>query len=184
MTRIRSLLPAVFAVACILGAGVPPAMGEASPAPAPAQAPLAGRGQGLLERMAERLQLTDAQRASCKEILARHQDALAAKGQAARAARAAWFEALRQPGTPAETLKALHRTQSDLEFERLMEGRTLRQELHAVLTPAQREQAARMEGRREGLRLARAGWPGRRHGQGGFHGAAPAAPDTQAPANP
>jgi hypothetical protein len=36
----------------------------------------------------------------------------------------------------------------------------MRQELHAVLTPEQREQAARMEGRMEGMRMARFGMMG------------------------
>jgi len=162
MTPARTFAPLMIALAGLLGAGPSAAMGQTAPAgadPAPVQAPGPGRGEGLPGKLAERLQLTAAQQASWKEIRGRHQEALAAKAKAAGAARRAWFEALRKPETGADTLKALHRSMADLDLERTLERRSLRQELLAVLTPAQREQAARlegrMEGRMEGLRMAR-----------------------------
>jgi len=79
-----------------------------------------------------------------------------------RAAVQALFEAMQKPETAPETLKGLHRTLSDLEFDRLLEFRAMRQEMRVVLNPDQREKAARMEGRMEGMRMARGGrgWDG------------------------
>ena len=112
--------------------------------------------------MAAQLNLTEAQKASLKDIQAKHKDSFAAKKKAAMAARKAFFEAIQKPETAPETLKALHRTLSDLEFDRMLEFRAMRQEMRAVLNPEQREKAARMEGRMEGMRMARGGrgWDG------------------------
>lgn len=115
--------------------------------------------------MAERLKLTEAQKASLGEITARHKPALATKGRAAKEARKAFFEAMQKPETSAETLRGLHRAMSDQGLEFLLERRAMRQEIRALLTPEQREQAARMEGVKEGMRMARGfgGMKGRGH---------------------
>ncbi len=133
--------------------------------------------------MAGRLKLTEAQKASLQTIRARHQEALAARDKAAGEARRAFFEAERRPGTAPEALKALNRTLADAEFDRRQEHRALREEMRAALTPEQREQAARMEGFRQGMRQARGGrWEGGRPfgmmGKG-QPGAAPAPMDPQ-----
>jgi len=142
-------------------------------------------------RMEDQLDLTPAQKASFQAIFARHKDSMAARRKASFAAREAFTEAVKKPETTPEALKALHRTLSDLRFDGMMERRTMRQELRAVLTPDQREQAARMEGRMEGMRMARSGGRGG-WGEGGFPGGmkgwrrseAPAAPAPAAPATP
>ena len=108
-------------------------------------------------RTTAELKLTDAQKASFKAIFAKHKDSLKAKGQAIREARKAYREALEKPDTPQDALKTMNRSLADLKFERRMEARAMRQELRAVLTPEQREKAARMEGRMEGMRMAQAG---------------------------
>lgn len=105
--------------------------------------------------MAARLKLTDTQKASLKEITGKHKPALMAKGRAAKDARRAFFEAAQKPETSADTLRTLHRAMSDQGLEFLLERRAMRQEIRAVLTPDQREQAARMEGMKEGMRMAR-----------------------------
>lgn len=162
MTSMRSIASIALAVA--LGSGLMPAMAQGAPGPDGANT-MPGRDghSGWMEgRMAAQLNLTEAQKASLKDIQAKHKDSFAAKKKAAMAARKAFFEAIQKPETAPETLKALHRTLSDLEFDRMLEFRAMRQEMRAVLNPEQREKAARMEGRMEGMRMARGGrgWDG------------------------
>ena len=192
MTSAHSIT--AFTLALALGALVP-AMAQAPAAP-----PAAGTGGagcacgprhdgdqgGMMGRMADQLKLTDAQKASMKAIMARHKDSMEAGRKAAFAARRAYFEAMKKPDSSPESLKALHRAMGDAEFDRMLEHRTIRQEMRAVLDPGQREQAARMEGRMEGMRMARSGrggdWgegpEGRGRGMMGMKGMDPA----QAPA--
>jgi len=148
-------------LAVALGVLAAPARGQGAPAPGtPPPAPGAmmdgGRAQRL-DRMARRLKLTDAQKASCQAIFARHQDSFKAGKQALREAGKAYREALDKPDAKVDDLRSLNRALADRRFDLRMEGRALRQELRAVLTPDQREQAARMEGRMEGMRMARGG---------------------------
>jgi Spy/CpxP family protein refolding chaperone len=168
----------VLGFALALGAGLVPALAQDAPPP-PAPAKQDGMRDWSQGRMAEQLKLTDTQKASLKTIMAKHHDALSAKGKAAKEARRAFFEAMQKPETSPETLKALHRTMSDAGFEQLLEGRTMRQEIRAMLTPDQREQAARMEGRREGMRMARGGFGFGGMMHGGHHG--PQGPQAPAP---
>jgi Spy/CpxP family protein refolding chaperone len=73
---------------------------------------------------------------------------------------------MEKPDSSPDSLKAMNRSLADLKFDRRMEFRAMRQDLRAVLTPEQREKAARMEGRMEGMRMARGGWGMR--GEGGM----------------
>lgn len=159
------------ALALFLGAGsLAVSAQSAQPAPAMPAAggcPMMGQAPGqekshdwLQGRMAAQLQLTEAQKASLKAITDKHKASLASKRKAVMDARRAFFTALQNNDSSADALKTLHRTLSDLTFERMMEGRAMRQEIRAVLTPEQREKAARMEGRMEGMRMARSGFRG------------------------
>jgi Spy/CpxP family protein refolding chaperone len=134
-----------------------PAMAQTAPAPAPQAAPAMkdGMHDRMMMRMAEKLKLTDAQKASCKDIIAKHKPVLMAKHQAAKEARRAFFEALQNPATSPDTLKGLNRTAADARLDAMLEGRAMRQELRAVLTPEQREKAAYIMGRRAGMRMGR-----------------------------
>jgi Spy/CpxP family protein refolding chaperone len=183
MIRARILTPFALACACFLGAATPQSAPQAPPVAAPGAAqPRRMDGDKWMARMADKLQLNDAQRASCKAILDKHRDALRGDRQALADARQAFGAALGKPDTPADTLRTLHRALADRQFDQLLEARTLRQELRAVLTPEQREQAARMEGRMEGMRMARRGMDGGwRHGMGLARFDGPQAP---APAQP
>jgi Spy/CpxP family protein refolding chaperone len=138
--------PSVLGFALALGAGSLPALAQDAPAP---QIAAHDWTQG---RMAERLKLTDDQKARIRAITARLHPVMAARGRAAADARRAFFDALDRPETSAEGLQALHRNMTELAFEQLMEARTLRLETRAVLDPGQREMAALMEGRKEGMR--------------------------------
>ena len=150
-----------------------PALAQDAPPPAPQMPPMQMEGHGMPGRMAAKLKLTDAQKASTKEVYAKHQAGLAAKAQAAREARRAFFEAVQSPETTPEVLKGLHRTMSDADLDALLERRAMRLEIRALLTPDQREQAARMLGRKEGMRMG--------HGMGGMRGGHPVPPPAPAP---
>jgi len=138
-----------------------------APAPAPAPAPRPRMEEGharMMDHMAKALHLTDAQKASIKDIHARHQGALESRRKAAGDTRRAFGEAIRKADTPTADLKKLHAAMADANLDLLLEHRAQRQEVHAVLTPEQREKAARMEGRMEGMRMRGEG----RHGHPGM----------------
>jgi Spy/CpxP family protein refolding chaperone len=164
----------------------PPAVQDPAATPAMPMHPGARMGQDgpfgwMLGRMATKLHLTDPQKASCRTILDQHKASLAAKRQALAAARTAYREAYAKPDTSLDTLKSLNRALADARLDHQLELRTLRQELRAVLTPEQREQAARMEGRWEGMRQARGGRCAMGPGRMGPRGMA--APPAPAPAS-
>jgi Spy/CpxP family protein refolding chaperone len=162
MKKSSSLVGIGFALA--LAAAALPAQAQAAAAPPEAAqvpgggAPAPGAPQSWLQgRAAARLGLTEAQKASCQTILEKHRTALAQKRQAAFEARRAFREAFGRPETAPDTLRQLHRTMADQEFEQQLERRALLQEWRAVLTPEQREKAARMEGWMEARRGDRGG---------------------------
>ena len=130
----------------VLALGVTMLTAFAQQAPEVRPRPEAPR-QKLQDRLDHALNLTDAQKASVKEIHARHQGALEAKRKAAGDTRRAFGEALRKGDTPAADLKKLHAAMADANLDLLLEHRAQRQEVHAVLTPEQREKAARMDSR-------------------------------------
>jgi len=113
------------------------------------------------DRMDRALNLTDAQKASVKEIRAKHKDALETRRKAAGDAREAFTEALRKPDTSVDELKKLHGAMASANLDLLLDHRQMRQEIRALLTPEQREKAAKLEGRMEGMRMGhRGGFPG------------------------
>jgi len=97
-------------------------------------------------RIAQALNLSDAQRASIRSIREKHRPELRLRQDAARQAQAALRTALREPATPEAQLRTLHDKASAAQFEMLMTRRTVRQEVRAVLTPEQREKAAELRG--------------------------------------
>lgn len=164
-----------------LGLAALPALAQNTQPPALVQPPAPdGDGTRMQARIAAKLQLTDAQKAGCRAVLDKHRDALAQKGRAAFEAHRAFREAFDKPETTPDALRALHRAWADQAFEQQLERRAQRQELHALLTPEQREKAARMEGRMEGMRAARrGGWEGAAMGHRGHWG--PGQPAASAP---
>ncbi len=152
----RKLAPAALA----LGICLAPALAQDAPAPRPR---MGARMGDRMDRMEERfdrvLHLTDAQKASVKEIRAKHKPAIEAKRAALETARHAFGEALKNPEAKPEDLKTLHRAQADASLDMLLEHRAQRLEIRAILTPEQREKAAGLLGRMEGMRM--------RHGGGG-----------------
>lgn len=163
-------------IALVLGLGFLPASAQATPeAPAakdvhrPNRPGPMGRGEGMAkleERFAIAVHLTDAQKASIKEIRSKHQATLEPRMKAAQEARKAFAEAARKPETSLADLKALHQAAADKTFDLRMDHRAQRLEIRALLSPEQREQAAKFEGRLEGMAMSRNGG-NRRWGQRG-----------------
>ena len=155
----KMFAPAALALGiCLAGSAQTPA-----PAPPPAPRPRMEDGhKRMMEHMAKVLHLTDAQKATIKDIHAKHQAALESKRRTADDTRRAFGEAMRNHDTPAADLKKLHAAMADADIDLVLEHRAQRQEVHAVLTPEQREKAARMEGRMEGMRMRGEGRHGRR----------------------
>ena len=131
-------LPLLSTLALTLGLGFLPALAQATPAPPPPA-----------HRMGPRLQLTEAQKAGIRDLRLKHRERIAAAQKTAQEARKAFAEAARKPETAKADLQVLHRALADQAFELRMAQRALRLEIRALLTPEQREQAARMEGRME-----------------------------------
>ncbi|WP_306589982.1 Spy/CpxP family protein refolding chaperone [Geothrix sp. 21YS21S-4] len=123
--------------AAILALTVLPALAQTAPeAPArPAPEP---------SRLARVLGLTETQRASIRAIREKHQPAMAALRASARQAQGAFRAALRDGATADAQLRTLHDQASSARFELLLAGRSLRQEMRAVLTPEQRAKAAEL----------------------------------------
>jgi Spy/CpxP family protein refolding chaperone len=164
-------IPTLSTFALALGLGILPAAAQDAPGDRPAprpRAPMAGplreRMEGRFEeRLASSLKLTEAQRKSIEAIRARHREANEPRLKTLKDAQKAFAEALGKPDTPEAELKRLHQALSGLNFDLRMEHRAMRKEIREVLTPEQREKAARMEGRLEGRRMRR---PGPMHGMG------------------
>lgn len=150
----KPLVVSVFALGiCLL-----PAQAQDASAPRPRKEDRQPRMQEHLERA---LHLTDAQKTTVGEIRGKHKAALETKRAAAQSAHKAFSEAMRNPDAKPEDLKTLHRAQADASLDLLLEHRAQRQEIRAILTPEQREKAARIEGRMEGRMMGHGGgFPG------------------------
>lgn len=121
------------------------AAGLAAQSPA-SEAPQAHRARRQ-ERVAKALGLSETQKGQIKQIRDKHREALKAKHAAVRDAREHLHQAMQDPKTSEAELRKLHGQMADLRFDLLLEIRTLRQEVGAVLTPDQREKAADLRGR-------------------------------------
>jgi len=115
---------------------------------------------GRSGRIAQALNLSDAQRTSIRSIRETHRAELLLKRDAVKQAQASLRAALREAATPEAQLRALHDKASAAQIEMLLTRRVVRQQVQAVLTPEQREKVAEMRGtarerRRERLRHSR-----------------------------
>lgn len=112
-------------------------------------------GTFMLERLAERLQLTESQKAQVQDILARHREAAWDKAKAAWESARSFRDAAREPATPPAQLKSLYQARSDRMFELMLDRRTRRSELLAVLTPEQRSELDKLQAWQKGFRQGR-----------------------------
>jgi Spy/CpxP family protein refolding chaperone len=110
-----------------------------------------------MARLAERLKLSEPQKAQVQAIWTRHAEGAKARRQALQEARSAFREALRDPDTPEARLRTLHQALEDRNFEQLLDRRSLRAEIRAVLSPEQRTEWDRAQAFRAGYRMGRQG---------------------------
>lgn len=99
-----------------------------------------------LERAAEFLKLSEAQRASIKAIHEKNRDAAKVRRESAQAAAKAFHEAARDPKVTTDQLRRLHQAMADARFEAFSSHRAMQLEVRSLLTPEQREQAATLRG--------------------------------------
>jgi Spy/CpxP family protein refolding chaperone len=119
----------------------------------------AGGGPGLRS-----LDLSEAQRTKIKTIHDGHQATIKTKAEAAQTAHKAFFEAMRNMGTDASTLKTLHDKASAAQFDLMLEQRAIHQEILPFLTAEQKARFEKMPmGPHPGTRGR--GW-GHGHGMG------------------
>lgn len=130
------------------------------------------RLQQRMDRMAEFLKLTDAQKASIKALHEKQQAGAKARHEAVQAATKAFREAAQDPKISTDQLRRLHQAAADARFEALASRRAMMLEVRNLLTPEQREKAAVLRGmgleRRHEHRMMMSGERGQgpRFGQG------------------
>ena len=105
------------------------------------------------------LHLTEAQKADMKALATKHREAMKPKQQVAKAAQKALHEAMINPATTTEQLKALHDKAGQAQFELALGRRAMMQASLALLTPEQKAKAEQMRTERPNR-----GGNGRRHG--------------------
>lgn len=91
--------------------------------------------------MMKNLDLTEAQRQSIQAIFEKHRASQQLKQQALKTKEQALMDAMAEPATTEAQLKDLHGSASEARLSMLLEGRTIRMEIQAVLTPVQQEKA-------------------------------------------
>ncbi len=135
-------------------------------------APLAAQGQprrggpGMERRpmagplmMMRGLHLTEAQKADMKALATKHREAMKPKQEVAKTAQKALQEAMLNPATTTEQLKALHDKAGQAQFELALDRRAMMQASLALLTPEQKAKAEQLRTERP-----KRGGKGRRHG--------------------
>lgn len=142
----RALITAAFLLALPAAALADDrALDAQQPKPAAPPAPEA-QLQRRLDRMAEFLKLTDAQKASIKALHEKHEAGAPARRDAVQAAAKAFREAAQDPKVTTEQLRRLHQAAADARFEAMADRRAMQLEIRSLLTPDQREKAALLRG--------------------------------------
>jgi len=140
----------------VVGLGLVPLAAQSMPSPG-----MGPRQTRMVDRMAEYLKLTDAQKSQIQAIQAKHADEIKAKVQAAVEAHKSFKEALKNPDTAATQLKPLYQAQADRDFDLLLDRRAMQNEIRAVLTPEQRAEMDKLQSFHRGMMKGRGmGGPG------------------------
>ena len=105
-----------------------------------------GPGFPRAQRIAQALNLSEAQKTSIRAIREKHRPGLVSRRDAARQAHLALRTALQDANASDATLRALHDKASAARFEVLLAQRSVHHEVEAVLTPEQRLKAAELRG--------------------------------------
>lgn len=106
--------------------------------------PRVPRGEGLAQRVVERLELTPEQVQDIREILASHKGELTAEIARVRQARSQMFEAIHAPTFNEAAIRNASAAVGRAETELAVTRGQIVQEVRQVLTPEQREEAQEM----------------------------------------
>ena len=126
-------------LALLIAAALPLA---AHQAPAPAPVP---QGPGHAAHMAKLLDLSPEQQDQMKAIHEKHHAALKADHDAVRAQSQAFHAAMEDPKADPAQLRQAFDQMNAARFQTLLEGRAMRQEMRAILTPDQQAKADAMK---------------------------------------
>ncbi len=99
------------------------------------------------ERMAEKLHLTDDQKAKLQAIRQRQRQDMQSRLPELKARHQALREAMKDPAASQSELRRRFDAVNDARFQAMMARRAARQEMQAVLTPEQRAQAEQLRER-------------------------------------
>ncbi|MDH3745661.1 MAG: Spy/CpxP family protein refolding chaperone [Acidobacteriota bacterium] len=128
---------------------------------------------GLLERMADKLELSEQQRETIRGLVEKHRDDTAVIREDFHGLEGAVEEAIHAEPFDEEAVRAVALQVADVRVELTVARARLGQEIQQVLTPEQREMAAEMRERRKEFRDDARGRGGR--GGGRFEGRGPGA---------
>jgi len=173
MKRIQAHFPKlVLVVALVLLVTPILARGPHGPGHGRGPGPCGGPDGSCHERLFDRLDLTDDQREEIEALIADHRDATKDRADQMRARRMEMMELIQADGVDEAAIRDAAAASAQAEADLAIERAKLRQQIHQVLTPEQREQADALrqqhrEFRQEGRRGSGRGGP---HGHRGWHG--------------
>ena len=101
------------------------------------QAPQGFHQGGVMERLADQLNLTPSQRHQVRAIILNHRTTTQSLHIAARNARLAFAAAMSDPATTQDQLQALHQDLEGKQFQQALNLKAIRNEVRAILTPDQ-----------------------------------------------
>ncbi len=171
MSRTRNMQAIAIAAATLLTA-VPLVLAQ-PPDGAHRHGPGAGGGPGwLMGRLADKLDLSKEQRETIRGLFETHRDDTAPLREDLRGLEGAVEESIHAEPFDEEAVRAVAQQVADVRVELAVARARLAQEVHQVLTPEQREQAAEMRERRKDFRGEFGGKRGfrRHHGRRGLGG--------------
>jgi len=131
-----TLTAAALVTALLLGGGI-----AASQAAAAEHKAVAGP-LVKLSHLASALDLSDAQKDEIRAILKKHNAELLALAESEKTARTALVDSIRQPVTDASAIRQASASVARVDADLAVERATIYAEIHAVLSPAQRETLA------------------------------------------
>ena len=122
-------------------AAVFPLEAQAPQAPNPqgqyVQAPQGFRQGGVMERLADQLNLTPSQRQQVRAIILNHRATTQSLHIAARNSRLAFAAAMSDPATTQDQLQVQHQDMEGKQFQQALNLKAIRNEVRAILTPDQ-----------------------------------------------
>ncbi len=117
-----------------------------TPPAAPPPTPAPGHARAFMRAgfLAQKLNLSEDQRAAMKAIAQKHKPEMKAKHQALKDARQAFQSVMADPNAKDSDIQAAHQILSQRGLDAALAGRSLHAEMRALLTPDQQTQADKL----------------------------------------